>query len=84
MAKWAVLDGPVRSTAHLIVSDRARHESRAVFEPLPRPVVPVRHDYTFLFYKAYYIYIYIYIFAIYNKCTRVLLVSLLHVALSIL
>jgi hypothetical protein len=59
MVKWVVLNGLARSTTHLIVSGRVRHEIRVVLGPLPRPVVPARHDYNyiFLFYKTYYIYI---------------------------
>jgi hypothetical protein len=59
MAKWAVPNGPARSTARLIVPGRARHESRAVLGPLPRPVVPARPGTIiyFLFYKTYYIYV---------------------------
>jgi hypothetical protein len=54
MAKWAVFDGPARSTTHLIVPCRARHDSRAVLGPLPRPAVPARPGTIifFLFYKT--------------------------------
>jgi hypothetical protein len=58
MAKWAVPNGPARSTARLIVPGRARHENRAVLGPLARPG-PARL-YVFYFTK-YNIYIYIYI-----------------------
>jgi hypothetical protein len=42
MAKWAVLNGPARSTARLIVPGRARNDSRAVLGLLSRPVVPAQ------------------------------------------
>jgi hypothetical protein len=62
MAKWAVLDGPARSTARLIVPDRARHDSRAVLGPLSRPAVPARPG-TIIFF--YFINHSIYIFRFY-------------------
>jgi hypothetical protein len=42
MAKCVVLDGPARSTTHLIVPGQARHDSHAVLGPLPRPTVSAR------------------------------------------
>jgi hypothetical protein len=62
MAKWAVPDGPARSTARLIVPGRAWHESRAVLGPLPRPVVPARPGPHIYFYFIKHI---IYIFRFY-------------------
>jgi hypothetical protein len=84
MVKWAMLDGPARSTAHLIVLGWARHDNRVVLGSLPWSTVPVRSGTIiyFLFYKTHYIYIFRCYIAIYNKCTRVLLVSLLHITLS--
>jgi hypothetical protein len=54
MAKWAVPNGPTRSTARLIVPGSARHENRAVLGPLSRPAVPAWTDTIiyFLFYKT--------------------------------
>jgi hypothetical protein len=54
MAKWAVPNGPARSTARLIVPGLAWHENRAVLGPLSRPAVPARSDRIiyFLFYKT--------------------------------
>jgi hypothetical protein len=76
----AVPDGPARSTTRLIVSDRVRHESRAVLGPLPRPPVPARPGTIIFFYFIKHsIYIYLdFIFTIYNKCNRIILVSLLN------
>ena len=53
MAKWAVPNGPARSTARLIVPGPARYENRAVLGPLSRPAVPARPGtiICFLFYK---------------------------------
>jgi hypothetical protein len=60
MAKWAVLNGPPRSTTRLIVSCRARHDSRAVLGPLPQPAVPVQPGTIIFFYFIKHnIYIYI-------------------------
>jgi hypothetical protein len=56
---------------------------RAWVAALACSVDPTWHDYIFFILQNIvyiYIYIYIYIFAIYNKYTRFLLVSLLHVA----
>jgi hypothetical protein len=59
MAKWTVPDGLARSTTHLIVSGRARHDSRGVLGPLPRPVVPARPDTIIFFYfTKHSVYIY--------------------------
>jgi hypothetical protein len=77
MAKWAVLNGPARSTARLIVSGRARQPCRAWAAVSARSAGPARHDFFYFIKHSVYIYIYIdFIFAIYNKCTRVPLVSL--------
>jgi hypothetical protein len=85
MAKWVVPNAPARSKARLIVSARARHENRVVLGPLPQSTVSARSGTIiyFLFYKTYYIFLH-FIFSIYNKCTRVLLVSLLQLVFSAL
>jgi hypothetical protein len=50
MAKWAVPNGPARSTARLIVSSPARYENRVVLGPLSRPAVPARPGTIIYFY----------------------------------
>jgi hypothetical protein len=83
MAKWAVPNGPARSTARLIVPGRARHENRAVLGPLARPAVPARPGTIICFFilqNIIYIYLH-FIFDIYNKCSQVLLVSLFQLVL---
>lgn len=83
MAKWVVRDALVRSMTRLIVLGQVRYESRAVLGPLPRPVVSARRSTIIIFYLQNIVYIYLeFVFIIYNKYTRVLLVSLLHVEFS--
>jgi hypothetical protein len=79
MVKWVVPDGLARSTTHLIVPDWT--DTRVV-SCLDRCLGPARL-YFFMLQNIVYIYIYLnFIFTIYNKHTRVLLVSLLRVAFS--